>query len=178
MGKLKRLAYNAMAANSRHDDWATEEFFDYVANRRIDSGKSTATLQGDEDEGIYNMTLLSLPYMGNRSAEAARLLGFKIVYIPKAWPDDEKETVPFSELVKGVRLALTAAYKLTTRPIKSVPYRGYDIGDGTKISCSVPAERLSEEGLKREKEYGRDVLQVLLETAVQLGIEQGRRIKR
>jgi hypothetical protein len=82
------------------------------------------------------------------------------------WPRDGSP-VKFEELAKPVRAALDGG-----------KYEGLDIGLNEKAGCPSPAWSLSPRGLRSHEEQGRDRTDVLLMTAVQLGIEQGRRLYR
>ena len=96
----------------------------------------------------------------------------------KKWPESGKP-VPFEELVDSVRQCISHHYRLF-RKNTHVPinYKGYDIGSGSKATCLSPDEALTLNMLEYDlKEQGRDALDVIIGIAIQLGIEQGRRIE-
>lgn len=83
----------------------------------------------------------------------------------KQWPTDGSP-VRFDDLLTPCRNALWKG-----------EYQGYDIGERDKACCLSPDETLSPEGLDRARERGQDRAAVVLSVAIQLGIEQGRRLK-
>ncbi len=98
----------------------------------------------------------------------------------KAWPESPNETVMFSDLTEPLVRAVKFAYKRTRKNLnKDIPYEGYDIGKSLKASCLPPDESLIAQNLKwQQEDQGRDALEVIMGIAVQLGIEQGRRVER
>lgn len=78
-----------------------------------------------------------------------------------------------------LREAFGFAYDLTrTNESSDVPYGGYDIGRDERAGSFSPAERLTAEQLRYDElDQGRDAATVILGLAVQLGVEQGRRIQ-
>ncbi len=99
------------------------------------------------------------------------------VIIP--WPEDGS-TAPFEDLILPIRKAIKAAYSMRRRRAKQdVPYHGYDIGQHVKAGSFGPDEALTAANLAYSNEdQGRDALDVILGLAMQIGIEQGRRIER
>ena len=95
----------------------------------------------------------------------------------KSWPKDKTKTVPFSELVESIRAALKFAYRFERINIKrTIPWKGYDIGERDKVCCFSPDEALQKINLAFDLEdQGRDALDVIIGIAIQMGIEQGRR---
>lgn len=95
----------------------------------------------------------------------------------KEWPGDNK-TVPFDEIVGPLKKALKFAYSFERiNKGKDIPWTGLNIGKRERGTCLPPDESLLAEQLVYNKDdQGRDPLDVLLGIAVQLGIEQGRRI--
>lgn len=96
----------------------------------------------------------------------------------KPWPDEKP--VNFRELVGPVCDAVRFSYDLSRRnEHRSIPWTGHNIGSEELVCSSPPHERLKRSELQyNEKEQGRDALEVLVGIAVQLGIEQGRRMER
>jgi hypothetical protein len=96
----------------------------------------------------------------------------------KPWPIDG-DTARFEELTKPVCAAIRSAYRLSFRGYHDIKWSGLDIGDDEKATCFPPDEQLSELHLRYDStEQGRPPLNVIVGVAVQLGIEQGRRMER
>jgi len=87
----------------------------------------------------------------------------------RKWPKDNTQTVEFSGLAEPI----TEALKQFLKGAK-VEYRGYDIGDTEKVGACSPDETLTTESLS-EGAGGVDGLNMIIEKAIQLGMEQGRR---
>jgi hypothetical protein len=98
----------------------------------------------------------------------------------KPWPKDGKPASFGEDILPPLLRAIRFAYDLKRRNAgKSVPWNGLDIGEEEKVGCHTPKVKLSRRQLKySEEEQGRDVLEEIVGLAVQLGIEQGRRIDR
>ena len=95
----------------------------------------------------------------------------------KAWPKNDKPA-SFEDIVAPLKAAIKFAYKMSRRNInKNIQYKGFDIGQAQFATCFHANETLSAKHLKFTLEdQGRDALEEILGIAVQLGIEQGRRI--
>ncbi len=95
----------------------------------------------------------------------------------RKWPKGNKPT-QFSDLTDAVTKGIRFAYSLKRRNRdRSVPWTGPDSGQSIKATCPTPEEWLSKKSLAFNLEdQGRDALDVLVAIAVQLGIEQGRRM--
>ncbi len=95
----------------------------------------------------------------------------------RKWPKDNKPAT-FCDLADAVTKGIRFAYSLKRRnQDRSVPWTGPDTGQSTKVACPTPKEWLSKKILAFNLEdQGRDALDVLVAIAVQLGIEQGRRM--
>ena len=95
----------------------------------------------------------------------------------KQWPAKNK-SVNFYELCEPICKAIRFAYQLTRQNEGvSLPWDGLTIGERELVTCFSPDERLSKEQLEYDEEdQGRDALDVLVGLAIQLGIEQGRRM--
>lgn len=96
----------------------------------------------------------------------------------KKWPEGN-ETVRFDDLVEPVCEAIQFAYNLERKNRnRSIPWTGLDISEDTKVGCPSPPDRLRRDSLRYdEEEQGRDALRVIVGIAIQVGIEQGRRIQ-
>lgn len=95
----------------------------------------------------------------------------------KEWPKDGKY-LPFRELVRPVRAAVEFAYRLERTNVgRDIPWDGPNVGKDTLVCAFSPAETLLAGNLKySEEEQDRDPLTEIIGVAVQLGIEQGRRM--
>jgi len=98
----------------------------------------------------------------------------------KKWPKSKSEPAPFDELISPIKFSVRFAYELNRKNIgKNIPYEGYDAGEIVGLSDPPANEKLSAEGLQWvEEDQGMDALDVLVDLAVQVGIEQGKRIER
>lgn len=89
----------------------------------------------------------------------------------KKWPEDPNETVSFDDLAEPLLKAIRFAYSLRRKnKDKDIPYDGFETG--LKHICLSPDELLKADYLEEE-----DALKVIIGMALQLGIEQGRRIE-
>jgi hypothetical protein len=114
----------------------------------------------------------------------------------KQWPKDGKPVL-FSDIADPLVQAMADAvgngmvravpvkrrggyaFRSNTSDLASIDYHGYDIGEDDKATCNSPEYRLSGEGLRFDwTDQGRTPAEVIIGLAVQLGIEQGRRIER
>lgn len=95
----------------------------------------------------------------------------------KEWPKDGSP-VSFEEIVVSLRKALLFGYKVERKnKDQDIPWDGLNIGPKELSTCLSPEEALTAEMLAYDEEdQNRDLLDVVLQLAVQLGIEQGRRL--
>lgn len=95
----------------------------------------------------------------------------------KEWPKDGSPLM-FEDLCDHIRRALEFTYDLQRKNIgRDVPWDGPDLGKKDQVCCSNPSGRLKHDYLKwLEEDRGRDALGAIIEIAVQLGMEQGRRL--
>lgn len=94
----------------------------------------------------------------------------------KPWPKDGSP-VEFTSIIEPLRDVVKQLYKLERRPLQDVDYKGFDLGLQEKTICLLPQDALTAENLLyAEKDQGQDPMTVVLSIAVQLGIEQGRRL--
>ena len=95
----------------------------------------------------------------------------------KEWPSDG-DAVRLADLVNPLRVVADHLYKLKRLPLVDVPYNGFTIGAEELVGSFSPEQRLAATSLQYEdEEQRRDAMRVLLSIAVQLGIEQGRRLE-
>ena len=93
------------------------------------------------------------------------------------WPKDG--VADFEDLASPLVSAMRFAYELKrVNAHQDIPYKGYD--RSSLLHCCVPiADKLSAEGMMFDYEdQGREAVEVIIELAIQLGIEQGRRMER
>jgi hypothetical protein len=94
------------------------------------------------------------------------------------WPRDPNQCVSFTDitgpLVDSARRLLKVEWDG-----KDVPYEGFPLGLEMQAGSFNPDEKLKAEQIRYDDEdQGRDPLEVMIGIAVQVGIEQGRRIDR
>ena len=94
----------------------------------------------------------------------------------KNW-NKEGEPEAFSDLVDGLHDALNKALSMREGVYQhGLPYKGFEVGESSKLTNYSAEERFKAEQLRSEKEQGRDVFSVIISTAVHLGMEQGKRV--
>jgi hypothetical protein len=94
-------------------------------------------------------------------------------------PESDKD-VDWDWMLFALEDAVKQAYKLNRRSTKKdIVYRGYDIGDGDKVTNLSPDKRLSAETLKWMSEsHGLSAMHGILQIAFLLGKEHGRRCEK
>lgn len=97
----------------------------------------------------------------------------------KKWPAGG-EPATFERLVGPVRDALEQAYTMVRKDRRrGIRWNGPPIGEAERAMCLEFDDALRASSLKEsEIDQGRDALDTILGIALQLGIEQGRRIER
>ncbi len=94
------------------------------------------------------------------------------------WPDND-ETLDFSDLTEPIVDLIRQAYWLNSAHStkKGLVWRGPSLPKSLAATCHPYDEALSAERLRyNDSEQGIDPLMVIVGIAVQLGIEQGRRM--
>lgn len=93
----------------------------------------------------------------------------------KVWPEKDKPA-SFEDLADPFIKAINFAYDLTRKnENKSIPYNGYE--NGELACCPSIKTMFKKDSLAYNLEdQGRDALAVIITAAIQVGIEQGRRI--
>lgn len=92
----------------------------------------------------------------------------------KEWPKNNKP-VDFECILTPLLKALSFGLE---NPNTDIPYDGLNIGKKERATNCNPLELLTVESLWRMKEeYGYNLSDTIIALAIQLGIEQGRRIK-
>ena len=100
----------------------------------------------------------------------------------KKWPKDLTKVAYFDDLSGPIVKALK--FVIRNRGVKIaddiiIPYKGYNIGEDDLACAFNPVEKLSTERRNYDRdEQGRDIYDLIVGIAIQLGIEQGRRILR
>lgn len=93
------------------------------------------------------------------------------------WPKNN-EPARFSDICDSVCKAIRFAYRMQRQNRQAdVPWEGMNIGESERGGCLQPHEALSASTLRWQlDDQGREALDVIVALAVQLGIEQGRRL--
>ena len=92
----------------------------------------------------------------------------------KKWPKDNK-IVPIDELLNPLKDSFDKAINWTNRLHgQKIPYDGYNT-PSTEATSSPVDEQLSPELIEYHLDHGRDIIDVFLMIAFQLGFEQGKR---
>lgn len=93
------------------------------------------------------------------------------------WPKDGGP-LSFEQITRPVIHAIRFAYDMKRRDRRrNIPWRGPEIGERDMACSPLAAERLKAHRLAyAEEDQGRDTLEEIVGLAIQLGIEQGRRI--
>ncbi len=96
----------------------------------------------------------------------------------REWPEND-EPASFAHIADPIVRSIRFAYQLTRKnENRNIPWEGLNIGKGQRAMCHSPFELLSVKGLEFSLEdQGREAIEELVGLAVQLGIEQGRRIE-
>jgi hypothetical protein len=92
----------------------------------------------------------------------------------KKWPGSG--IVNYSELMDPVRKAFNTAYRLVRKKRGDIPYDGYELGKWDQATSPIdPVRLLSQEYQRMRSEQGEDLMDLTLNIAFRLGMEQGRR---
>lgn len=96
----------------------------------------------------------------------------------KNWPEDPEKCLPAHDLLSPLKKIINDGYELTRQPCMNFLYAGYNIGEEDILCSPTPSERFSSRWLSNEKKFKRYLIDNVLMTAYQLGVEQGRRKER
>ena len=100
----------------------------------------------------------------------------------KKWPKDLTKTVYFDDLIEPIKKVLLFILKNGGKKIADdvvIPYNGYNIGQDDLVCAFDPVSKFApKQRIYDRDNQGRDIFDLLIGIAVQLGIEQGRRILR
>jgi hypothetical protein len=95
----------------------------------------------------------------------------------KKWPEGTPPS--FAEVIEPIKAILEEGYTLKRKAQKTFEYFGFNYGKVEAQLFPPVKARLTESGLKEEKEkYERNLIDVLLHITYLLGIEQGRRVEK
>ena len=93
----------------------------------------------------------------------------------KKWPDDPSLMVSYQDLIGPLRSIVYKGYKLERLNINDFEYSGFNIGKD-ELDFSLPPDlRFKKKALEEENSKGRKLIDVILNVAFLLGMEQGRR---
>ena len=95
---------------------------------------------------------------------------------PRLWPEAATEAADFDALVKPIVSLIKQGYRVVRRPSRKLRYRGLQLGRRELVVCSPLEQTLAPSTLSYHKRNGRSLLTMAVTIAVQLGIEQGRRL--
>lgn len=97
----------------------------------------------------------------------------------KTWPSDPKKTANFSEILDPLVNAVKATHKIERIEGIGYDWDGLPNGDRESPISVDPNERLTAKYLDWQANYNdNSALEIILTLAIQLGIEQGRRLDR
>jgi hypothetical protein len=97
------------------------------------------------------------------------------VSLMKDWPSDESCGIPYEDLLHPLKRIVYEGYELKRKPLMQFAYAGYNIGKADRLYHPTPDERFSNRWLENESKFNRTLMDNILMTALQLGMEQARR---
>jgi hypothetical protein len=97
------------------------------------------------------------------------------VSLMKDWPSDSVG-VGYDSLIFPLKKIIHEGYRLERLPTKQFTYTGFNIGKEDQIYYPTPEERFTTRWLENEAKFKRTLMDNVLITVFQLGVEQGRRI--
>lgn len=98
----------------------------------------------------------------------------------KRWPDNNA-LVPYADLIKPVKEIIDQGYRFIRNHKTEFDYSGYNIGkrEAEANPNLIPKRRFEERGIAIEKfKYDRNLIDIALNVAFLLGMEQGRRTEK
>jgi hypothetical protein len=95
----------------------------------------------------------------------------------KKWPDNGS-LVSYDRLIKPLKSILDRGYRLFRKDVKSFDYDGYNIGKEERNIYASPKTRFESKSLADAQKKGTNLIDIVLNVAFLLGIEQGRRIQK
>lgn len=94
----------------------------------------------------------------------------------KEWSSDDCVGVQYDSLIFPLKKIIHEGYRLERLPTKQFVYTGYNIGKEERRYFPTPEERFAARWLDNEAKHKRTLIDNVLITVFQLGIEQGRRL--
>jgi hypothetical protein len=95
----------------------------------------------------------------------------------KKWPDNGT-LVSYIKLIKPLKAIIDHGYRLFRKDITSFDYNGYNIGKDEQRIYPSPKVQFEVQSLVKEKARGNNLIDIVLNIAFLLGVEQGRRSER
>lgn len=97
----------------------------------------------------------------------------------KEWPTNPHVAVGFSSIIEPVIEAIRKTHNVERIEGTGHEWSGLPLGKRDRSTCVDPSEKLSKEQLVySEIDKGQSALSTIITIAIQLGIEQGRRLER
>lgn len=94
----------------------------------------------------------------------------------KSWPKNKTELISYVNLIKPLKEVLNKGYRLFRKDdVKSFLYDGFNIGEFELQNQPSPQERFKETFIAEQKKLGFHLIDIVLNIAFLLGVEQGRR---
>lgn len=94
------------------------------------------------------------------------------------WPEDKEKCLPVNDLLLPLRKIYFDGYSSERKQHNHFTYTGYNIGEEDYLSSPTPVERFTARWLSNEQKFERYLIDNIIHTAFQLGMEQGRRKER
>jgi len=96
----------------------------------------------------------------------------------KKWPDDPSALIQYKKLIDPLKDIIRKAYRLDRNNIKSFDYEGYNLGKQELQSFPSPKNQFTEKNIEKQNKSNIKVIDIVLNIAFLLGVEQGRRSER
>jgi hypothetical protein len=96
----------------------------------------------------------------------------------KEWPANDKGLLDYEDLIWPLKSIIIQGYRLFRKDKKEFNYDGYDIGPEELVHSPPPKYRFTEALLEQDNKRNRKLIDVVLNVAFLLGVEQGRRAER
>jgi len=96
----------------------------------------------------------------------------------KEWSEEKDELIHPEFLLSPLFEIAYQGYSFERKAITQFKYKGFNIGKEELISSPTPEERFSSRWLENEAKHDRTLIENIITTAFQLGMEQGRRHER
>lgn len=96
----------------------------------------------------------------------------------KKWSDNPTALVQYQNLIKPLKQILDTGYRLFRKDVQHFDYDGYNIGKNELAIFPSPKNQLSGKFLEKNTQRGNNLIDIVLNIAFLLGMEQGRRAER